>query len=109
MGDILIVDDEVKLRTLLARTLASAGHRPVTVPDGESACAHLDAHSTDLVLLDLVMPGMDGLSVLRHVPPRASGRQVGPECHQGVRPLSGGRQVAVMELSCPAPSACPET
>ncbi|PKW26210.1 response regulator transcription factor [Phycicoccus duodecadis] len=67
MGDILIVDDEVKLRTLLARTLASAGHRPVTVPDGESACAHLDAHSTDLVLLDLVMPGMDGLSVLRHV------------------------------------------
>lgn len=67
MGDILIVDDEVRLRTLLARTLASAGHRPIPVADGESACAHVDDRTVDLVLLDLVMPGMDGLSVLRHV------------------------------------------
>src|SRR5574338_1405204 len=67
MGDILIVDDEVRLRSLLARNLSAAGHRPVTVADGRSACAYVDAHRVDLVLLDLVMPGMDGLSVLRHL------------------------------------------
>lgn len=67
MGDILIVDDEVRLRSLLARNLSAGGHRPVTVADGRSACAYVDAHRVDLVLLDLVMPGMDGLSVLRHL------------------------------------------
>jgi DNA-binding response OmpR family regulator len=71
MGDILIVDDEVKLRTLLARNLSSAGHRPIPVADGQSACAYVDQHPVDLVLLDLVMPGMDGLSVLRHVNDRS--------------------------------------
>ncbi len=70
MGDILIVDDEVRLRTLLARNLSSAGHRPIPVADGLSACEYVDGHAVDLVLLDLVMPGMDGLSVLRHVSER---------------------------------------
>ena len=67
MADILVVDDEVKLRTLLSRDLAAAGHRPVPVADGETACDYLDAHVVDLVLLDLVMPGIDGLTVLGKV------------------------------------------
>ncbi len=67
MGNILIVEDEFRLRTLLARTLSEAGHRPLPVGDGESAVELLDVQDVDLALLDLVMPGMDGLSVLRHV------------------------------------------
>ncbi len=72
MGNILIVDDELKLRVLLSRSLSDAGHRPVSVPDGEAACDVVDRHPFDLVLLDLVMPGMDGLSVLRHVNDQAT-------------------------------------
>ncbi len=67
MGNILIVEDELRLRTLLARTLSEAGHRPVPVGDGETAVELLHDQQVDLALLDLVMPGMDGLSVLRHV------------------------------------------
>jgi DNA-binding response OmpR family regulator len=67
MGNIVIVDDELKLRMLLARTLSDAGHRPVPIADGETACDFVDSNPVDLVLLDLVMPGMDGLTVLRHV------------------------------------------
>ncbi len=67
MASILIVDDEVKLRTLLSRDLSAAGHQPVPVADGETACDYLDSHRVDLVLLDLVMPGIDGLTVLQHV------------------------------------------
>jgi DNA-binding response OmpR family regulator len=64
---ILIVDDETKLRALLSRDLSAAGHQPVQVADGETACDYLDSHTVDLVLLDLVMPGVDGLTVLKHV------------------------------------------
>ncbi len=67
MADILIVDDEVRLRTLLSRTLVAAGHRPLTAADGAEACQVVRGRSVDLVLLDLVMPGMDGLSVLRRI------------------------------------------
>ncbi len=67
MADILIVDDEVRLRTLLSRTLVAAGHRPLTAADGSEACQLVRARAVDLVLLDLVMPGMDGLTVLRQV------------------------------------------
>jgi len=67
MANILIVDDEIKLRLLLARSISDAGHRPVPVADGETACEVLETQPIDLVLLDLVMPGMDGLSVLRHI------------------------------------------
>ncbi len=67
MGNILIVDDELKLRMLLSRTLSAAGHRPAAVGDGEAACDFIDANQVDLVLLDLVLPGMDGLTTLGHV------------------------------------------
>ncbi len=71
MADILIADDEAKLRGLLARCLAAAGHRPIPVADGQAACDALVDQHVDLVLLDLVMPVMDGLSVLQHVNSRA--------------------------------------
>ncbi len=67
MADILIADDEAKLRGLVSRYLAAAGHRPIPVADGQAAVDALDQQVVDLVLLDLVMPSMDGLTVLQHI------------------------------------------
>lgn len=67
MADILIADDEVKLRGLVSRYLAAAGHRPIPVADGRAAVDALAQQDVDLVLLDLVMPSMDGLTVLQHI------------------------------------------
>ncbi|MBM6400008.1 response regulator transcription factor [Phycicoccus sonneratiae] len=61
------MDDEARLRTLLGRTLVAAGHRPLMAADGAEACAVVRSRRVDLVLLDLVMPGMDGLTVLRQI------------------------------------------
>ncbi len=72
MGNILIADDELKLRILLTRALSAAGHRTAAVADGESACEHVGTHAVDLVLLDLVMPGRDGLTTLKHIEAMAS-------------------------------------
>ena len=68
MSTILVVDDEPRIRTLLSRALSGAGHRVVGVPDGESALAQLRAAEFDLVLLDLMLPRTDGLSVLDALP-----------------------------------------
>lgn len=70
MGKVLVVDDEVRIRTLLSRTLSMDGHVVVTAPDGESALQRMSDTEIDLVLLDLVMPGRDGLDVLRSLADR---------------------------------------
>ena len=61
---ILVVDDNASNRDLLSRRLARAGHRVTTAEDGASAIAVLTAENSDLVLLDLMMPGMSGFEVL---------------------------------------------
>jgi two-component system NtrC family response regulator len=62
---ILIVDDDAALRRALADTVADLGHVPEQAADGPAALAWLSRHRADAVLLDLRMPGMDGLEVLR--------------------------------------------
>jgi DNA-binding NtrC family response regulator len=61
---ILIVDDEPFNVDLLEQQLADQGYRTCTATDGEGALAQLSAELPDLVLLDWMMPGMDGLAVL---------------------------------------------
>jgi adenylate cyclase len=61
---ILVVDDNASNRDLLSRRLAREGHRVTTADDGASALALLAAEGFDLVLLDLMMPGMSGFEVL---------------------------------------------
>ncbi|MGA8978493.1 MAG: response regulator transcription factor [Pedococcus sp.] len=68
MSTILVVDDEERIRTMLARALADVGHRVVGAPDGDSALAQLRKQDFDLVLLDLVLPRTDGLGVLDKLP-----------------------------------------
>ncbi|MEO0605649.1 MAG: response regulator, partial [Myxococcota bacterium] len=63
---LLVDDDELVLRSL-RRMLRLAGHQVTTALDGEDALAALRAHEVDLVLSDVWMPRMDGISLLRHV------------------------------------------
>ncbi len=62
---ILIVDDEQAVRDLLVKTLATADYVVEAVPDGPSAIERLQTSQYDLLITDLKMPGMDGLSVVR--------------------------------------------
>jgi len=62
---ILVVDDEQAVRDLVAKTLAMADYDVETVADGPTAIERLRTNEYDLLITDLKMPGMDGLSVIR--------------------------------------------
>ena len=64
---ILIVEDEPKLREVLCDYFVSRGERPEGVADGLQALERLEEERFDAVLLDIMMPGLDGLSVCRAV------------------------------------------
>lgn len=70
MGTVMVVDDEERIRALLARSLSAEGHTVVSVASGQLALERLGAADVDLVLLDLVMPGTNGFSVLRSLAER---------------------------------------
>jgi excisionase family DNA binding protein len=62
---ILVVDDEAAIRELLAKTLALADYDVDVAPEGRTAVERLRGSSYDLLITDLRMPGVDGLSVIR--------------------------------------------
>jgi excisionase family DNA binding protein len=62
---ILVVDDEASIRDLLAKTLALAEYEVDVAPDGRSAIERMRLYPYDLLIVDLKMPGMDGLAVIR--------------------------------------------
>jgi CheY-like chemotaxis protein len=65
MATVLIVDDQGETGHLLTRVIQCLGHRGVHVLSGEDALAFVQDSMPDAVLLDYMMPGMDGLEVLR--------------------------------------------
>jgi two-component system OmpR family response regulator len=69
---ILVVEDDSVLRDGLTRSLRNAGYAVETADDGKVADQMLSVHSFDLVVLDLGLPGLDGLEVLRRLRRRAS-------------------------------------
>ncbi|HTO43654.1 MAG TPA: response regulator transcription factor [Burkholderiales bacterium] len=70
---ILVVEDDSVLRDGLSRSLRSAGYAVDIAQDGKLADDLLSVHAFDLVVLDLGLPGLDGLEVLRRLRRRASG------------------------------------
>jgi len=62
---ILVVDDDAEIRQLLASYLQKNGLKAYTVAEGRAMWTALDRHRIDLVVLDLMMPGEDGLSLCR--------------------------------------------
>lgn len=64
---LLLVDDERSIREPLAQFLTKQGFRVTQVGDAEAARTRLGAYAIDLVVLDIMMPGEDGLSLCRHI------------------------------------------
>jgi two-component system response regulator MprA len=71
---ILIVDDESRVTSALRRTLAYEGYTVSTAADGESALAIARTRPPDLVILDIMLPGINGLEVCRRL--RAAGDEI---------------------------------
>lgn len=63
MAHILVADDEEALRVFLARALTLRGHQVATAMDGAEALARLSADKFDLLLSDIMMPVMDGITL----------------------------------------------
>ena len=64
---ILVVEDDTVLARRIASTLTEAGHDPIVVHNGEKALDKTKATPFDLIVLDIILPGMDGFEVLRHL------------------------------------------
>src|SRR5947207_11717155 len=64
---ILVVEDNVQLASKIASALTEDGHEPIVVHDGEKALDKTKATPFDLVVLDIILPGIDGFEVLRHL------------------------------------------
>lgn len=60
---ILLIDDEQKVLDLIAFRLQLLGYQAITGKSGEEALTLVEAHDPDLIILDVTMPGLDGLSV----------------------------------------------
>lgn len=71
---ILLVDDESRVTSALRRTLIYEGYQVSTAADGESALTLAHTHPPDLVILDLMLPGIDGLEVCHRL--RASDERI---------------------------------
>ena len=74
MGHILVVDDEPAIVTVVRERLEREGFAVQAVASGEEALAHMDADPADLVVLDVMLPGIDGFEVLRRL--RGAGHRV---------------------------------
>jgi CheY-like chemotaxis protein len=66
-GSLLVVDDHAMNRDLLARQLARHGYSVATASSGAEALAKLGTHSFDLILLDVIMPELNGVEVLQRL------------------------------------------
>src|SRR3954463_13790524 len=73
-GAVLLVDDDAPIRRMLERTLDAEGYAVAAVADGGAALAHVERSLPDVIVLDVAMPGMDGLAVTRRL--RAKGLAV---------------------------------
>ncbi|HEA3129672.1 TPA: response regulator [Aeromonas hydrophila] len=71
---ILVVDDSVGIRAAITMTLSSAGFEVIEAGDGEAALIELDQRRVHLIISDLNMPGMDGMTLLRRVKAQQSTR-----------------------------------
>ncbi len=69
---ILVADDEPKIRSMVCDYLEKMGYRTMAVEEGNQALKIIEDQTPDLVLLDVMMPGLDGFSVAKHLLNRSS-------------------------------------
>ena len=65
--DILVVEDDRRIAALVAKNLQAAGYDCRLAHDGDTALVEFERHSPDLIVLDLVLPGLSGLEIARRV------------------------------------------
>jgi len=65
MATILVVDDDPDTCEVVSRYLEKSGHHAVSAENGWEALLRLDSHTVNLILLDVMMPGMDGETFLK--------------------------------------------
>ena len=100
MATVMVVDDEERVRTLLAKSLSSEGHSVVTAATANAAIDRLASRDVDLVVLDLVMPGLNGLAVLDAIK-RAQADDAGHRAvgrHRRRRPGPGARPQGAVDV-----------
>jgi two-component system, OmpR family, response regulator ResD len=73
-GTVLVVDDEATIVEIVGRYLERAGFEVVQAMDGPEALRQADLHRPDLVVLDLMLPGFDGIEVMRRLHERPGKR-----------------------------------
>jgi len=64
---ILIADDEPNILLVVSKRLTNKGYEVLTAPDGETADAMIREHRPDLILLDVMMPGLSGVDLCRRI------------------------------------------
>ena len=64
---ILVVEDDTSVRNLMTTTLKAHGYRYLTAPNGQSAILEASSHNPDIVLLDLGLPDMDGVDIIKKI------------------------------------------
>jgi DNA-binding response OmpR family regulator len=91
-SNILVVDDEPVARQSLADILKLEGHNVTSAPNGQAAVEHVRTHPIDLMIVDLRMPGMDGLEVVQVV------NQISPETEVILLTAFGSTETAIQAL-----------
>lgn len=67
MAKVLIIDDNTNIRTNLSEILIDEGYEALEAPDGEKGLVSIEKNDIDIVLLDVMLPGIDGLEVLKRI------------------------------------------
>ena len=91
MARILVIDDEKDIRVVLEEVLKRAGYEAVTAADARKGLEMVEAGGIDLVITDIIMPGMDGVATVEKI-----------RCKHPDTPIiviSGGGNVAPMEYA----------
>ncbi len=91
-ANILVVDDEPVARQSLTDIIKLEGHNVVSAPNGQAAVEHVRTHPIDLMIVDLRMPGMDGLEVVQVV------NQISPETEVILLTAFGSTETAIQAL-----------
>ena len=66
-GEILIVDDAAFMRMILKKIIAPTGNKVIEAVDGLDGVSKYKEHRPNLVMLDIIMPNMDGIECLKHI------------------------------------------
>ena len=102
MPHILIVDDDSATRRMLRRTLERAGHTVSESEDGNSALRALQSAAADVVITDVIMPGMEGIETIQTLRKRyptvkiiamSGGGHIGPDDYLSVAEAFGAARI----------------